>query len=193
MANGKLTKAEKRRRAQQSNRDRSSRGQQTNMGTNPLSTTQTHTIMTMASTSPQSGTALQVCSFSIAPAEIPALRLALAGCVSWRIRSCQAYLIPTVATTNPLILGLLVTPELWAVSSLAELQACGGTITKSTVAKVSSNTIGAETIWKPKAEASTYQVYIGSSKTGDPRIELGMLEYRIVIETRGISVPAVAP
>jgi hypothetical protein len=197
MVNGKLTKAEKRRRAQQSNRDRSSRGQNNNnnMGT-PLASTQTRTIMTLASMTPKTATKEEatagnlVRSWVIGGEYIPALKLALTGVVSWRIRSCQAYLIPTMPDSSPALLGLLVTPEKWNVKTLADLQTCGGTISKSTVSKISSNTIGAETEWRPANGYSQYQVWFGCSRNPDPPIEIGALEFRIVIETRGIGIPA---
>jgi len=192
MVNGKLTKAEKRRRAQQSNRDRSSRGQNNNNNNqgNPLSTTQTHTIMTMSSTTPKTSTAESpVWTWNVAPGSIPALRTALAGCVSWRIRSCQAYIIPTLPATAPAVVGLLVTPELWGARSLSELQACGATISKSSVAKISSNTIGAETAWRTRDSASQYQVCFATNIAPTPSLDLGIMEYRIVVETRGIAPP----
>lgn len=191
MVNGKLTKAEKRRRAQQSARDRSSRTSINNQRNNSLATTQTHTIMTMASIMPLTGTAAKpIISWSVGPDYIPALKLALSGCVSWRIRSLQAYIVPTMPDSTPAIIGILACPEKWSVNSLAELQACGGTIAKSTVAKISSNTMGAETTWRPKIERSPYEVYYGCSRTPATPIEIGAMEFRIVIETRGISIPA---
>jgi len=191
MANGNLSKAEKRRRAQQSARDRSSRTSQNNNRTNSLSTTQTHTIMTMASIMPKTGSDEKpVTSWSIGPDYIPALKLAVTSCVSWRIRSLQAYIIPTMADTTPALIGILAVPEKWNVKSLADVQACGGTIAKSTASKISSNTIGAETNWKPKTERSSYEVYYGCSRNPATPIEIGAMEFRIVIETRGISLPA---
>jgi hypothetical protein len=190
MANGKLTKAEKRRRAQQSNRDRSSRGTQNNNQGAPLASTQTHTIMTMSSVTPQTSSATApVWVWNVGPGNIPALRTALSGCVSWRIKSCQAYIIPTLPATTPAVIGLLVTPEEWGARSLSELQSCGATISKSTVAKVSSNTIGAETAWRLRDQESQYRVYFATNIAPATALDLGIMEYRIVVETRGIAPP----